>query len=88
IDNFLEAKTQLSSQLNKLYRHSANRPHVEQQCPDLLKVIEDTDTVDGASDDRRHSETIHLHLTLNDLRQKLNNMAIMLNQQHSFIYAR
>ncbi|CAF3356407.1 unnamed protein product [Rotaria socialis] len=71
VDNLLESKPELGPQLNKLYRRGVGRPRVEEQCPDLLQIIEEIAKVGGASDDRRRSETIRPCLTLDDLREKI-----------------
>ncbi|UJR34218.1 hypothetical protein I4U23_021624 [Adineta vaga] len=71
VDNLLESKPELQPQLNKLYRRGVGRPRVEEQCPDLLQIIEEIAKVGGASDDRRRSETIRPCLTLDDLREKI-----------------
>ncbi|CAF0726611.1 unnamed protein product [Adineta steineri] len=71
VDNLLESKPELSPQLNKLYRRGVGRPRVEENCPDLLQIIEEIAKVGGASDDRRRSETIRPCLTLDDLREKI-----------------
>ncbi len=57
--------------MNKLYRRGVGRPRIEEQCPDLLQIIEEIAKVGGASDDRRRSETIRPCLTLDDLREKI-----------------
>jgi len=57
--------------LNKLYRRGAGRPRIEEQCPDLLQIIEEIAKVGGASDDKRRTETIRPCLTLDDLREKI-----------------
>ncbi len=44
---------------------------MEEQCPDLLQIVEEIATVGDASDDRQWSETIRPCLTLNDLREKI-----------------
>ena len=67
----LESKPDLHPQLTKLYRRGVGRPRVEEQCPDLLQIIEEIAKVGGASDDRRRSETIRPCLTLDDLREKI-----------------
>ncbi len=71
MDNLLESKPELHPQLTKLYRRGVGRPRVEEQCPDLLQIIEEIAKVGGASDDRRRSETIRPCLTLDDLREKI-----------------
>ncbi|CAF2644129.1 unnamed protein product [Rotaria sp. Silwood2] len=71
VDNLLESKPELGPQLHKLYRRGVGRPRVEEQCPDLLQIIEEIAKVGGASDDRRRSETIRPCLTLDDLREKI-----------------
>ncbi|CAF1277160.1 unnamed protein product [Adineta steineri] len=71
VDHLFETKPELHPQLNKLYRRGVGRPRVEEQCPDLLQIIEEIAKVGGASDDRRRSETIRPCLTLDDLREKI-----------------
>ncbi|CAF2101870.1 unnamed protein product [Rotaria magnacalcarata] len=71
VEHLFETKPELHPQLNKLYRRGAGRPRVEEQCPDLLQIIEEIAKVGGASDDRRRSETIRPCLTLDDLREKI-----------------
>ncbi|CAF5036160.1 unnamed protein product, partial [Rotaria sp. Silwood1] len=61
----------LHTQLKKLYRRGAGRPRVEEQCPNLLQIIEEIAKVGGSSDDRRQSEIIRPCLTLDDLREKI-----------------
>ncbi|CAF3851631.1 unnamed protein product [Rotaria sp. Silwood1] len=70
-DHLFETKPELHPQLKKLYRRVAGRPRVEEECPDLLQIIEEIAKVGGASDDRRQSETIRPCLTLDDLREKI-----------------
>ena len=67
----MESKPELQPQLTKLYRRGVGRPRIEEQCPDLLQIIEEIAKVGGASDDRRRSETIRPCLTLDDLREKI-----------------
>ncbi len=68
----LESKPELHPpQLTKLYRRGVGRARVEEQCPDLLQIIEEIAKVGGASDDGRRSETIRPCLTLDDLREKI-----------------
>jgi hypothetical protein len=60
--------------LKKLYRKDGGghgRPRIEEQCPDLLQIIEEIAKVGGASDDRRCSAIIRPCLTLDDLREKI-----------------
>ncbi|CAF3698963.1 unnamed protein product [Rotaria sordida] len=71
VEHLFETKPELHPQLNKLYRRGAGRPRIEEQCPDLLQIIEEIAKVGGASDDRRRSETIRPCLTLDDLREKI-----------------
>ncbi|CAF1542610.1 unnamed protein product [Rotaria sordida] len=49
---------------------SADKKQLKQLMVDSTKK-EDIDIVDGAYDDRQHSETIYPYLTLNDLREKI-----------------
>ncbi|CAF1024873.1 unnamed protein product [Rotaria sordida] len=71
VEHLYETKPELHPQLKKLYRPGGGRPRIEEQCPDLLQVIEEIAKVGGASDDRRRSSTIRPCLTLDDLRDKL-----------------
>ncbi|CAF2873837.1 unnamed protein product [Rotaria sp. Silwood2] len=71
VQHLFETKPELHPQLNKLYRRGTGRPRVEEECPDLLQIIEEIAKVGGASDDRRRSETIRPCLTLDDLREKI-----------------
>ncbi|CAF1416944.1 unnamed protein product, partial [Rotaria sordida] len=71
VEHLFETKPELHPQLNKLYRRGTGRPRVEEECPDLLQIIEEIARVGGASDDRRRSETIRPCLTLDDLREKI-----------------
>ncbi|CAF1478065.1 unnamed protein product [Rotaria sp. Silwood1] len=71
VERLFETKPELHPQLNKLYRRGTGRPRVEEECPDLLQIIEEIAKVGGASDDRRRSETIRPCLTLDDLREKI-----------------
>ena len=71
VEHLFETKPELHPQLNKLYRRGVGRPRIEEQCPDLLQIIEEIAKVGGASDDRRRSETIRPCLTLDDLREKI-----------------
>ncbi|CAF1291047.1 unnamed protein product [Rotaria sordida] len=71
VEHLFETKPELHPQLKKLYRRGAGRPRVEEQCPDLLQIIEEIAKVGGASDDRRQSEIIRPCLTLDDLREKI-----------------
>ena len=57
--------------MNKLYRRGRGKPRIEEQCPDLLQIIEEIARAGGASDDRRASQTIRPCLTLDDLREKI-----------------
>jgi hypothetical protein len=68
----LESKPELHPpQLTKLYRRGVGRARVEEQCPDLLQIIEEIAKADGASDDRCRSETIRPCLALDDLREEI-----------------
>ncbi|CAF0966810.1 unnamed protein product [Rotaria sp. Silwood1] len=71
VEYLYETKPELHPQLKKIYRPGGGRPRIEEQCPELLQIIEEIAKVDGASDDRRRSETIRPCLTLDDLREKL-----------------
>ncbi|CAF4412548.1 unnamed protein product [Rotaria sp. Silwood2] len=71
VEHLFETKPELHPQLNKLYRPGTGRPRIEEECPDLLQIIEEIAKVGGASDDRRQSETIRPCLTLDDLREKI-----------------
>ncbi|CAF4493036.1 unnamed protein product, partial [Rotaria sp. Silwood2] len=71
VDHLFETKPELHPQLKKLYRPGTGRPRVEEQCPDLLQIIEEIAKAGGASDDRRRSTTIRPCLTLDDLREKI-----------------
>ena len=71
IQHLLETKPELYPKLNKIYRRGGGRARVEEQCPDLLQIIEEIAKVGGASDDRRRSELIRPCLTLDDLREKI-----------------
>ncbi|CAF4717578.1 unnamed protein product, partial [Rotaria sp. Silwood2] len=71
VEYLYETKPELHPHLKKIYRPGGGRPRIEEQCPDLLQIIEEIAKVDGASDDRRRSETIRPCLTLDDLREKL-----------------
>ncbi|CAF2999610.1 unnamed protein product, partial [Rotaria sp. Silwood2] len=71
VQHLFETKPELHPQLKKLYRRSAGRPRVEEECPDLLQIIEEIVKVGGATDDRRSSEIIRPCLTLDDLREKI-----------------
>ncbi|CAF3242012.1 unnamed protein product [Rotaria sp. Silwood2] len=71
VDRLFETKPELHPQLKKLYRPGTGRPRVEEQCPDLLQIIEEIAKAGGASDDRRRSATIRPCLTLDDLREKI-----------------
>ncbi len=57
--------------MRKLYRREGGKPRIEEQCPDLLQIIEEIAKVGGASDDRRRSQIIRPCLTLDDLREKI-----------------
>ncbi|CAF4447621.1 unnamed protein product [Rotaria sp. Silwood2] len=71
VEHLFETKPELHPQLKKIYRPGGGRPRIEEQCPDLLQIIEEIAKVGGASDDRRRSETIRPCLTLDDLREKI-----------------
>ena len=71
VEHLFDTKPELHPQLNKLYRRGAGRPRIEEQCPDLLQIIEEIAKVGGASDDKRRTETIRPCLTLDDLREKI-----------------
>ncbi len=58
IEHLFETKPELHPQLNKLYRRGTGRPRVEEECPDLLQIIEEIAKAGGATDDRLRSETI------------------------------
>ncbi len=47
------------------------RPPIEEDCPDLLQIIEEIAKVGGAADDNRRSQAIRPCLTLDDLREKI-----------------
>ncbi len=47
------------------------RPPIEEECPDLLQIIEEIAKVGGAADGNRRSQTIRPCLTLDDLREKI-----------------
>jgi len=71
IEHLFETKPELHPQLKKLYRGGTGRPRVEEQCPDLLQIIEEIAKVGAATDDRRQSEIIRPCLTLDDLSEKI-----------------
>ncbi|CAF1181124.1 unnamed protein product, partial [Didymodactylos carnosus] len=71
VEQLCESNPDLAKELGKIYRGQVGRPPIEDQCPDLLSIIEEIAKVGGASDDRRRSETIRPCLTLDDLREKI-----------------
>ncbi|CAF0777437.1 unnamed protein product [Didymodactylos carnosus] len=71
VEQLCESNPELATELSKIYRGQVGRPPIEEQCPDLLSIIEEIAKVGGASDDRRRSETIRPCLTLDDLREKI-----------------
>ncbi|CAF0900718.1 unnamed protein product [Rotaria sordida] len=86
IEYLFETKPELRPRLKKLYRPGGGRPRIEEECPDLLQIIEEIAKVDGASDNRRRSETIRPCLTLDDLREKLKQRGI--NIKRTTLYYR
>jgi hypothetical protein len=58
-------------ELNKIYRPIIGRPPIEEECPDLLQIIEEIAKVGGAADGNRRTQTIRPCLTLDDLREKI-----------------
>ncbi len=71
VEHLFETKPELRPQLRKLYRREGGKPRIEEQCPDLLQIIEEIAKVGGATDDRRRSQIIRPCLTLDDLREKI-----------------
>ena len=61
----------MAVELNKIYRPIIGRPPIEEECPDLLQIIEEIAKVGGAADDNRRSQAIRPCLTLDDLREKI-----------------
>ena len=57
--------------LNEIYRPVIGRPLIEEECAHLLQIIEGIAKVEGAADDNRSSQTIRPCLTLDDLREKI-----------------
>jgi hypothetical protein len=71
IEALCEKNPELAAELNKIYRPVIGRPPIEDECPDLLQIIEEIAKVGGAADDNRRSQTIRPCLTLDDLREKI-----------------
>ncbi|CAF1243948.1 unnamed protein product [Adineta steineri] len=71
IEALCEKNPELAAELNKIYRPVIGRPPIEEECPDLLQIIEEIAKVGGAADDNRRSATIRPCLTLDDLREKI-----------------
>ncbi|CAF4841602.1 unnamed protein product, partial [Rotaria sp. Silwood1] len=71
IEALCEKNPELAAELNKIYRPVIGRPPIEEECPDLLQIIEEIAKVGGAADDNRRSQTIRPCLTLDDLREKI-----------------
>ncbi|CAF1644201.1 unnamed protein product [Adineta ricciae] len=71
IEALCEKNPELAAELNKIYRPVIGRPPIEEDCPDLLQIIEEIAKVGGAADDNRRSQTIRPCLTLDDLREKI-----------------
>ncbi|CAF5180757.1 unnamed protein product, partial [Rotaria magnacalcarata] len=71
IEALCEKNPELALELNKIYRPVIGRPPIEEECPDLLQIIEEIAKVGGAADDNRRSQTIRPCLTLDDLREKI-----------------
>ncbi|CAF2310322.1 unnamed protein product [Rotaria sp. Silwood2] len=71
IEALCEKNPELAAELNKIYRPIIGRPPIEEECPDLLQIIEEIAKVGGAADDNRRSQTIRPCLTLDDLREKI-----------------
>ncbi|UJR25996.1 hypothetical protein I4U23_007343 [Adineta vaga] len=71
IEALCEKNPELATELNKIYRPIIGRPPIEEECPDLLQIIEEIAKVGGAADDNRRSQTIRPCLTLDDLREKI-----------------
>ncbi|CAF3323023.1 unnamed protein product [Rotaria socialis] len=71
IEALCEKNPELALELNKIYRPIIGRPPIEEECPDLLQIIEEIAKVGGAADDNRRSQTIRPCLTLDDLREKI-----------------
>ena len=72
IEELYDSRPELRPQLKRLYRRGGGKPRIEEQCPNLLEIIEEIAKSGGArSDDKRRSQTIRPCLTLDDLREKI-----------------
>ncbi|CAF1083211.1 unnamed protein product, partial [Didymodactylos carnosus] len=71
VEQLCEKNPEIAGELSKIYRTTIGRPPIEEQCPDLLQIIEEIAKCGGASDDKRRSEQIRPCLTLDDLREKI-----------------
>ncbi|CAF0991460.1 unnamed protein product [Didymodactylos carnosus] len=61
----------IAAELTKVYRPAVGRPPIEEECPDLLSIIEEIARVGSHPADLRRADQMRPCLTLDDLRDKI-----------------
>ncbi|CAF0981397.1 unnamed protein product [Didymodactylos carnosus] len=84
VEQLCEKNPEVAKELNKVYRTNTSRPSAEEQCPDLLKIIEEIARCGGATDNNRQSEQYRPCATLDDLRETIKQRGYDIRQTTSY----
>ncbi|CAF1535329.1 unnamed protein product, partial [Didymodactylos carnosus] len=84
VEQLCEKNPEIAKELNKVHKRNTSRPSTEEQCPDLLKIIEEIARCGGATDNNRRSEQYRPCLTLEDLRETIKQRGYDIKQTTSY----